>query len=376
MSDPIVLVAALENSNVRAFLNMLRYGEGTSGEDGYRMMFGGAHLVGLDGVPGTADDFADHPRKSITRNLGGNPITSTAAGAYQFLSKTWDGLVKQYGFNDFSPKNQDLGAVALILGRRALEDVSAGRFAEAVAKCNREWASLPGSPYGQPVVTMAKARQMYEVHGGTYAETPQTIAPGATPVTPIATPTTVLPNTPETPMAPFLLAALPSLIELVPKLGALFSSGSATAERNVKAAEVVVEAAKQAIGARNEQELIETIKTDPSAAEAVRIAIESVWYKVDEVGGGIQAARVSNEKYAEPGAVGFWLNPAFWITMTLLLMPFMMLIDVFFIHPDNYSGELRVQIVTGVLLIISIVGGYWLGTSFSSQRKTELQAGK
>jgi len=151
---------ALQHPNVRAFLRMLRHGEGTSGPDGYQIHFGGERFA----------SFADHPRRAITKKLGGKPITSTAAGAFQFLAKTWDGLVRQYGFADFSPHNQDLAAVALILGRKALDDVIAGRFEQAVKKCNLEWASLPGSPYGQPVVTMAKARQVYEAFGGQYAD--------------------------------------------------------------------------------------------------------------------------------------------------------------------------------------------------------------
>lgn len=36
---------------------------------------------------------------------------------------------------------------------------------------------------------------------------------------------------------------------------------------------------------------------------------------------------------------------------------------------------LRTQVITAVLALLGIVGAYWLGTSFSSQRKTELQAG-
>lgn len=359
--DPIVLIDALTHTNVRAFLRMLRHGEGTAGDDGYRVMFGG----------GLFDGFADHPRTPITRKLGGTPITSTAAGAYQFLARTWDSLVAQYGFADFSPASQDLGAVALIAGRGALADVIAGRFEQAVFKCNREWASLPGSPYGQPVVTMAMARAEYEAAGGAYADT---VDAAATP--PVAMSSPILQPPPQEPtMAPFVAAVLPSLIDLVPKLGKLFSSGSETAERNVKAAEIVVAAAKEAIGARNEQELLETLQVDPAAAAAVRAAIESVWFKVDEVGGGVQAAREANAQYQQPGTPGFWNNPAFWISMVLLAMPFMLLVDVFFMHPESYDGNLRVQIVTGVLLVISIVGGYWLGTSFSSQRKTELGAG-
>lgn len=164
------LKIALENKNVFAFLRMLRHGEGTLSIDGYRIMFGGDRF----------DSYMDHPRVAVTRKLGGKPITSTAAGAYQFLSRTWDGLVKQYGFKDFSPANQDLAAVALIKGRKALEDVIDGRFEQAILKCNKEWASLPGSPYGQPVVTMLKAMQVYESSGGTYsavitAEVPATV---------------------------------------------------------------------------------------------------------------------------------------------------------------------------------------------------------
>jgi muramidase (phage lysozyme) len=157
-ADAIALVDALERPNVRPFLWMIRHGEGTQGEHGYRTMFGG----------GLFDSYADHPRKVITRKLGGKPISSSAAGAYQFLRRTWDALVEQYGFADFSPVNQDLGCVALIAGRKALDDVIAGRFESAVKKCAKEWASLPGSPYGQPVVTIAEAKAQYEAAGGAF----------------------------------------------------------------------------------------------------------------------------------------------------------------------------------------------------------------
>lgn len=190
-----------------------------------------------------------------------------------------------------------------------------------------------------------------------------------------AAPQVGTPQPKEQNMAPFVAAVLPSLIDLVPKLGRLFSSGSETAERNVKAAEIVVAAAKEAIGARNEQELLETIKADPDAAAAVRSAIESQWFKLEEVGGGIQAAREANAVYMQPGAPGFWHNPAFWVSALLMLPLYGLVVDVLFVHPDNYSGELRVQIVTALLAVIAMVGAYWLGTSFSSQRKTELQAG-
>jgi muramidase (phage lysozyme) len=69
---------------------------------------------------------------AITAGLGKNQYTSTAAGAFQFLSRTWDECAKALGLTDFSPASQDLAAVFLIDRRKALDDVLAGRFDEAV----------------------------------------------------------------------------------------------------------------------------------------------------------------------------------------------------------------------------------------------------
>lgn len=350
--------------NVRAFARMLRHGEGTADADGYRRIFGGGGFVGLDGVPGTADDFADHPRKVVTRKLGGKPISSSAAGAYQFLTRTWDGLVRQYGFTDFSPRNQDLACVALINGRKALEDVISGRFERAVIKCNKEWASLPGSPYGQPVVTMERAKQEYVEAGGLFSEQMMDPAPPE-----VVKTMSVRASQPEQPMAPFIAAALPALISAVPELVKIFGSGSDTSQRNEKAVSVVMGVAKEAIGAKNEQELVTAIENDPAAAETVRTAIRENWFRIEEVGGGIKEAREHNLKVQ--GDRPFYYNPAFIISIVLVVMPFMLLVDVFFVHPDNYQGEIRTQIVTGVLMIVSMVGGYWLSTSFSSARKDD-----
>jgi len=134
--------------NRRAFLDMLAYAEGTSGPDGYRTMFTGR----------TFDGFSDHPR---IRNRGGG-YTSDAAGRYQFLARTWDGLTQRYGYTDFSPETQDRAAIRLIEQRGALAAVDNGDFETAVTRVNQEWASMPGSPYGQPVKTMAELRQVYE----------------------------------------------------------------------------------------------------------------------------------------------------------------------------------------------------------------------
>lgn len=147
-----VTAAMVAHPNVQAFRRVIRRGEGTGDEAGYRRMFGGELFT----------SFADHPRKLIVKN----GYRSTAAGAYQALASTWDETARIMKLPDFSPVSQDWFAVGRIAARGALDDVIAGRFAVAISKCGKEWASLPGSPYGQPVISMATAASVYAAAGG------------------------------------------------------------------------------------------------------------------------------------------------------------------------------------------------------------------
>lgn len=142
----------LNNANVQAMLRVIRAGEGTADDAGYSRMFGGAQFGSFD----------DHPRQKVTK-WG---YTSTAAGAYQLLSKVWDETRGLMGLRDFSPASQDLAAVGRIAARGALDDVVAGRFEVAIRKLNKEWASLPGSPYGQKTITMEAAKKIFLAYGG------------------------------------------------------------------------------------------------------------------------------------------------------------------------------------------------------------------
>ena len=147
-----VTTAHLANANMQAFLRVIRAGEGTSDAAGYSRIFGGQ----------TLSSFADHPRIKVTKN----GYTSTAAGAYQIIASTWDETKRIMGLSDFSPRSQDLAALGRIAARGALEDAKAGNFEAAIKKIAREWASLPGSPYGQPVISWERARAIYASAGG------------------------------------------------------------------------------------------------------------------------------------------------------------------------------------------------------------------
>ena len=133
------LEQALQHPNVRKFLDLISYTEGTQG-NGYRTAFGGGKLSSLN----------DHPRylKSF-RQTDGKSNKTSAAGRYQFVSKTWDGVARQYGLRDFSPHNQDLGAVALLFQRGAIPALLKGDYQTAIRKTGDEWASLPSSNYKQ-----------------------------------------------------------------------------------------------------------------------------------------------------------------------------------------------------------------------------------
>jgi muramidase (phage lysozyme) len=141
---PQLTAAQAGGANVCAFLDVIAWSEGTdngrqpTNDRGYDVVVGG----------GLFDSYDDHPRRLISLPLLG--IKSTAAGRYQILSRYWDHYRKSLGLaGGFTPENQDRIALQLIRECRALDDIKAGRIAEALQKCRSRWASLPGSGYGQ-----------------------------------------------------------------------------------------------------------------------------------------------------------------------------------------------------------------------------------
>lgn len=171
-------VDALTSQNVQAWLRVLREGESTQHPDGYQWLFGSTRAA-----PKLFHSFLGHPRVRTYETYDGQFIKNgkidytTAAGAYQITETTWGDCVNSLGLTDFSPASQDLAAVFLTDRRKALEDVLAGRLEAALKKCALEWASLPGSPYGQPTLSMERARATYERYGGRYEPVEATAPP-------------------------------------------------------------------------------------------------------------------------------------------------------------------------------------------------------
>lgn len=369
-------VAALPEPNVRAFLRVIRAGESSQDDDAYRTIVGGGRFTSYD----------DHPRQLV--HIASLGVNSTAAGAYQFLSRTWDGCVKALSLPDFSPPMQDIAAVYLIRGRGALADVLAGRVDAAIARCAREWASLPGSPYGQPTRTLAQALATYREYGGVQTAAGATIAPAQVdtpppaPQTPPAGSIPVgessdwpFPRPSETtmPLPAILGALLPTLIESIPRLGKIFGSGSAVAERNVKGAELAMQIAQQAIGATNAQEAVERVKADPGAAATATAAIEARWFELSEAGGGgIDGARKADAAITLSDGPWwtFLRSPSFWFLVLALPLVYLIVGSIVGLWGyADWSDDVRASLATAVVsLIIGGAAGYFWGQTTSRNR--------
>lgn len=334
------LINWLACPNVQAFLALIREGETNQTPNAYRMQWGSGLFY--------PEREWKHPNQAITIN----GITSTAAGAYQFLSKTWLALVEQYGFEDFSPPMQDLGAVALIAERGALEPLKAGNVHEAIARCSRVWASLPGSPYGQPTAKLSRLLAAYTAAGGTVADQSA-------------------PKQPEVkPMAPVVIPLLEVISGLIPQLGKLFGSGSEVANRNVAAATLAADAIVKVTNSVNLQEAVEKVQTDPDALNAAKEVVGQLVMQLGEAGGGgIEGARK-----AAATTEGDWkrafINVPF--AVILMLMPIVYFTIYVVLTQAGWSKEIQASVVSAVISgVLFGITGFALGTTVNSTKKTD-----
>lgn len=350
----------------------------------YNILYGG----------GTFQVGADHPRITIT--AGG--YTSTAAGRYQILSRTWDAFIKAKGPHRFDEAGQDACALWLIEDRHATADVENGRLREAIEKTCRVWASLPGAPYGQPTRSYAYCEQHYLAAGGVLNSATNVAAPatGTTvPVSgtgiasggnapPIHNADSVSQAIPKGPTMGAALALLPLLAQFIPQIMTLIKPGSQSTAKDAAIAQTVLNTVVQAAGvvapgqpatAGSVGAAIDKMTADPSLAQQVQQAVvthpEVMSALVVEVGaGGIAAARTFN---ADPLQIPFYKNPGF--VVACLLIPLIYIVVSRVMFADGYSEQLKTVVVTAILSgLLGALTGFYFGSSLSSARKDELAA--
>lgn len=182
-------------ARVRAFLRMLRIGEGTEGENGYKKLFAGEDFTAAP----HNKNMSKHPQIIISKS----GYSSSATGAYQIKGDVYDELIKRYGenydINGFDQEKQDKLCITILkhnyLTKRPstffnpkkdngqintekkeqrkifenaygdiLQLIIDGNLEKATLIASLCWASLPNAPYGQPthLKTFADVKAKYE----------------------------------------------------------------------------------------------------------------------------------------------------------------------------------------------------------------------
>ena len=358
------LKSALDYPNVVAMLRVIRERESGQGADAYTVINGGAHF----------SDLSCHPFGVLKTTEGGK-----AAGAYQFLPTTWGRLCEMYGFDEFGPATQDLGAVALMQGRGALRDVIAGRFEEACIKLRPEWTSLPGAAEGAPGWTMNRARTVFVNYGGRIHNDELLEQP----VTVTETDLSDVPPRVETELTtvgssnmPIFAALLPSILGFIPELIKIFGSDakSEVAKRNVAVAGVVSDAIVKATGSVNLQAAVEAMGADPAVAKAARAAVveePTISVLLEISGAGIDKARAANTAFVA-GTQHWWqlvLNPV--LLVTVLTLPLIYIIVWYLVqYMSKVSSDVIAQTIgTIVGLVLGGIMGFWTGQTYTQSNK-------
>lgn len=164
---PRISAAQAGGQNVTAFMDMVAVSEigaeilaDPRSDDGYKIIVGSTPKKLI-----LMKDYEHHPRLFIT--IDGE--RSSAAGRYQYIVRTWVGLVMKLHLPDISPISQDRACLELFRQRHALDAIKAGQFEEAVHLCRQEWASLPGAGYDQHENKIEYLQAAYQAAGGVIA---------------------------------------------------------------------------------------------------------------------------------------------------------------------------------------------------------------
>ncbi|MGA0083528.1 MAG: peptidoglycan DD-metalloendopeptidase family protein, partial [Candidatus Nanopelagicales bacterium] len=136
----------------KSLLDAIAFAEGTRDQpnNGYKTLFGF----------GQFNDYSRHPDIVVRKN----GYASAAAGRYQFMPATFNRLAKKLGLKDFSPESQDKAALELAKELGITQNIlsNEGMSARVADKLGDQWASFPGSPFGQPTKSLQSIQKVYQ----------------------------------------------------------------------------------------------------------------------------------------------------------------------------------------------------------------------
>ncbi len=135
-----------QTPEVRAYLDLVAWKEVNKSLNADGSPTGYRERNGVEGSKGLM------PESAIANN-GTLPTDELRynVGRYQMKQVDVDDMRKRYDskIDDFSPESQDRIAVAKLKYRGVMSELDEGDIRGAIKKGGQEWASLPGSPYGQ-----------------------------------------------------------------------------------------------------------------------------------------------------------------------------------------------------------------------------------
>lgn len=199
------------------------------------------------------------------------------------------------------------------------------------------------------------------------------------------------------------LKLLPLLASFIPQIMPLVKPESKSTAKDMEIAQTVLNIAAQAAGvipvgqqatAANVGATVEALQNNPNMVKKVQEAVVThpEIIGVLEIGGGVVAAR-EHGRTLQVAEKPFWYNPTFWISVLFFPMMYMIAYSVLFtVAPDakatleqlkemawyqkiGFDPNTRSGLVNLIVgFVFGGVVGVWFGTSYGSQRKTELTA--
>ena len=172
-------------------------------------------------------------------------------------------------------------------------------------------------------------------------------------------------------MPAFLLSLLPALLQAAPAISALVGTKPEKSAKQMAALEAVAGIAKTALGAVNEQEVVERLETDPAAPALVKAALEKEWFTLTsmaEIGPGIEGAQKADLAVMDR-KTPLWFSPSFVIGVLLLPMAYAVAGTVAGLWGEQFTGEVRAALAASIVsLILGGIVGYYYGTTTSANK--------
>jgi hypothetical protein len=172
--------------------------------------------------------------------------------------------------------------------------------------------------------------------------------------------------------SPFLTAAAKAVVEAVPALLDHYGKDSERVAKHAPAAQVLVDVAKNALGAVNEQQVVEKLQTEPEAKEKLEAAVRESWFEITEAGGGgIAGARKADAAMID--REGPWWqvfrSPSFIVALLILPLVYLVVGAVVGLFGEPFSEDVRSAIANGIIgMVLGGLIGYYFGQTTSRNR--------